>query len=306
MDDVLQKYHRRVVESDAERMHRVEAQENVLILFRQFHLEIIVSCGLRVLTSSRETEGRHIFSKASRPVCIGRCVISTVLIHCSKEFPLQVYETSLFLAIIFESPRHASVIIPHLVPDLYLPCSEHSQHVTFTILASSVHHLLAQYPSQGLFHQHLDSIPHQLFPKDSKARKWLTSLASCLRKRQYAMFERESRRSTILRVLCLQEEELGLSKHLGSLAVLVAVDSLRAKARETAWTVMRSAYRELACHVGSMDTRNWLERSLCLKSTISESFTIPLEQFLDQQSSLGAVRAKEGVEGRWIVCKIRS
>ena len=87
---------------------------------------------------------------------------------------------------------------------------------------------------------------------------------------------------------------------------MVAVDSLRAKVRETAWTVMRSAYRELACHVGSMDTRNWLERSLCLKSTISESFTIPLEQFLDQQSSLGTIRAKEGVEGRWIVCKIRS
>lgn len=34
MNDVLQKYHRRVVESDAERVHRIEAQENVLILFR--------------------------------------------------------------------------------------------------------------------------------------------------------------------------------------------------------------------------------------------------------------------------------
>jgi len=269
LDDVLQKYHRRVVESDAERVHRVEAQENVLILFRKL---------------------REGISSARR----------------QDQFSLEVYETSLFLAIIFGSPRHASVIIPHLVPDLYLSCSEHSQYVISPILASSVHHLLAHYPSQGLFHQHLDSIPHQLFPKDSKARKWLTSLASCLRKRQYTVFEIETRRLTILRVLCLQEEP-GLSKQdLGSLAVLAAVDSLRAKARETAWTVMRSAYRELACHVGSMDTRNWLERSLCLKSTISDSFTIPLDQFLDQQSSLGTVRAKEGVEGRWIVCKVRS
>ena len=152
----------------------------------------------------------------------------------------------------------------------------------------------------------MDSIPHQLFPKDSAARKWLNSLATCLRKRQYAVFDRETRRSTILHALGLQEEVPGLSEHLGLLAVLAAVDSLRAKARETAWTVMRSAYRELACHVDSTNTRSWLERSLCLASTISEAFTIPLEQFLDQQNSLGAVRAKEGIEGRWIVCKIRS
>ena len=212
----------------------------------------------------------------------------------------------MLLAIAFGSLRHTSAIVPHLVPDLYLSCPVHGQYVTPAILVSSIHHLLAKYPSQGPFTQHMDSIPHQLFPKDSAARKWLTSLATCLRKRQYAVFDRETRRSTILHTLGLQEEVPGLLEHLGLSAVLAAVDSLRAKARETAWTVMRSAYRELACHVDSTNTRSWLERSLCLGSTISEAFTIPLEQFLDQQKSLGAVRAKEGIEGRWIVCKIRS
>jgi hypothetical protein len=38
MEDVLKKYHRRVVESEVERTHRIEEQENVLILFRQFRL----------------------------------------------------------------------------------------------------------------------------------------------------------------------------------------------------------------------------------------------------------------------------
>lgn len=223
-----------------------------------------------------------------------------------KDLTLQVYETSLLLAIVFGSLRHASAIVPHLVPDLYLSCPVHSQNVVPAILVSSIYHLLAKYPSQGPFHQHMDSIPHQLFPKESAARKWLTALAACLRKRQYAVFERESRRSTILHVLGLEEEEPRLSEHLGSMAVLVAMDSLRAKARETAWTVMRSAYRELTCHVDSTNTRSWLERSLCLGSTSAEALTIPLEQFLDQQNSLGAVRAKEGIEGRWIICKIRS
>lgn len=38
MENVLKKYHGRMVESEAERMHRVEEQENVLILFREFRL----------------------------------------------------------------------------------------------------------------------------------------------------------------------------------------------------------------------------------------------------------------------------
>ena len=36
MEDVLKKYHRRMVE--VERMHRVEEQRNVLILLSQFRL----------------------------------------------------------------------------------------------------------------------------------------------------------------------------------------------------------------------------------------------------------------------------
>lgn len=169
-----------------------------------------------------------------------------------------------------------------------------------------MHQLLVTYPSQGPFHQHLDSIPHQFFPKDSSARKWLTSLASHLRNRQYASFERQTRRSTTLDILGLEARDCNPEEHLGLLAVLAAVDNLRARIRETAWTVVRSAYRELACHVESVNTRSWLERSLCLQSSTSDIFTVTLEQFLEQQRLLGAIKSKEGVEGRWIVCKIRS
>ncbi|KAK2465382.1 hypothetical protein APHAL10511_002736 [Amanita phalloides] len=267
MDDVLQKYHRRLEESEAETKHRVEAQENVLILFRKLR-EGISSIGRR---------------------------------DC---FALEVYETSLFLAIIFGSLRHASAIIPHLFSHLYLTCqTPHENAAVLAALVSSMHYLLANYPSQGPFHQHLDSIHHRLLPKDSKERKWLTSLAAYLRNRQYASFERKSQKSAILHVLERKEQN---TEDLGLLAVFTAVDGLRAKARETTWTVMRSAYRELACHAGSADTRDWLERSLCLRSIISEASTIALERFLEQQSSLGAVRARQGIEGRWIVCKIRS
>ena len=99
-----------------------------------------------------------------------------------------------------------------------------------------------------------------------------------------------SKRNSAVTILHALGLRAGMSEHLGLLAVLVAVDSLRAKATQT---VMRSAYRELACHVDSTNTHSWLELSLCLGSTISRAFTIPLEQFLDQQNFLGAVRARD-------------
>ena len=214
-----------------------------------------------------------------------------------------VYEASLFLATIFGSPRDVSAVVPRLVPDLYLSCSSPHQNIIHAILVSSVHHLQAAYPSQIPFQQYLDTIPHHLFPKESEGRKWLSSLAVSLRTCQYALLERGTRRPAILQIL---GQDSKLEDSLGLSAVLVAVDSLRAKARDTAWTVMRSAYRELVCHADSINTRKWLERSLCLQSTVSETFMVSLDQFLEQQRLHGAVRAKEGVEGRWIVSKIRS
>ncbi|KAF8628590.1 hypothetical protein AX15_003814 [Amanita polypyramis BW_CC] len=267
MDDVLRKYYRRSLETEADMKHRLEAQENVLILFRKLR------------------EGISSVSRRDR-------------------FALEVYETSLFLAAVFGSLRDASAVAPRLVPDLYLSCPGPHRNIVHAILVSSMHHLLTEYPSQVPFQQYLNFIPHHLFPKESAARKWLTSLAARLRSCQHVSFERETRRSTILRVL--EQESSEPEGNLGLSAVLAAVDGLRAKARDSAWTVMRSAYRELVCRADSMNTRRWLERSLCLQSTVSETFTVSLDEFLEQQKLRGAVRAKEGVEGHWIVSKIRS
>ncbi|KAF8627424.1 hypothetical protein AX17_006239 [Amanita inopinata Kibby_2008] len=268
LDNVLRKYHRRTVETEAEASHRVEEQENVLILFRKLR------------------EG-----------------ISSTMRR--DHFALEVYETSLFLATAFASPRHSSAIVHHLVPDLYLSCPAPHQNLIFTIFVSLIHQLVINYPSQGPYVQQLDSIPLCLFPKDSEARKWIASLSASLRTRNYVRFEEQSVRSTLLRVLGLQQEqESKLETNLGLLAICTAVDGLRIKVRETAWTVMRSVYRELTCHVES-ETRDWLGRSLCLHSVLSEDFAISLDHWLEKQHSLGAVRPKEGVQGRWIVCKIR-
>ena len=86
-------------------------------------------------------------------------------------------------------------------------------------------------------------------------------------------------------------------------AFYAVVDTLRAKARESTWTVIRSAYREISCHADS-PTRDWLAKSLALQPVLPDSDSATLDQWLQGKSSLNQVRQKEGVEGRWIICKV--
>ena len=88
----------------------------------------------------------------------------------------------------------------------------------------------------------------------------------------------------------------------------VLVDSVRAKARATAWLVIRSAYRELHCVPPPVDvpvvaasTSEWLARSLALHPAEAMK---AVDIWLEQKCAEGEVRRKEGAEGRWIVCKV--
>lgn len=220
------------------------------------------------------------------------------------------------MTIIFDSPRQTVSIIPYLVPDLYISATVHRNRLP-TVLISLVYHLVATYPSQRAFSQHFDMIPSSFMPKNSGARKWISSLSSCLRSRNYFKFEELTHRSTILRlfedtttaepVILLASLSISAreSQTLVQRALFSLVDSLRKKARETAWDVIRSAYRELSCHADCQGTRDWLTRSLCLQSIVHDGHDLTMDQWLEQQSSLGRVRRKEGVEGGWIVCKVR-
>jgi hypothetical protein len=232
-----------------------------------------------------------------------------------------VYETSLFLAILFDSPRQTTTILSHLIPDLYSTISTPLCHLT--TLISLIHHLVAAYPSQSTFRQHLLSLPYSLLPSDSGSRLWIISLASCLRSLNYSKFEQMTRPSSFLSLLGVTHEpdrkkssetvptstsELTSysSLNLAKRAFHALVDSLRIKAREKTWDVIRSAYRELACHPESGASRDWLERSLSLPSIVPACSGICVDEWLERKSQEGQVRKKDGAsEGRWIVCKVR-
>jgi hypothetical protein len=227
-----------------------------------------------------------------------------------------VYETSLYLSIVFESPRQPPSIIPHLIPSVCqtAPCSQPLRLAT--LIVSLLYHLEMTYPSQSTFRKHLDSIPHTLLPRDSTTYQWISALARSLRMKNYPRFDRLSQISNI--VSTLGEPVGGLltiaslttalrtdaSRELAHAAILTTLHTLRMKARDSFWAVLRSAYNELACTPNAGDSKQWLTRSLCLESPLSEDLTMDPEMWLDEQARAGQVLAKEGVKGRYL-CKFR-
>lgn len=281
LDQLIKRHYPRrfVNENDAEKTHRVEEQENVLILFRKLREG--------VQASKRK-----------------------------NEFALEVYETSLYLSIVFESPRQPPSIIPHLIPHLYQTATCPQPLRLTTLILTLLYHLGTSYPSQTTFFKHLKSIPTALLPKDSKAARWITMLARSLRMKNYAQFERLSRITTLSSLLggpihgflsidsLTNSTRAQASQEYAHGAILTTLDALRNKARETFWTVLRSSYRELGCTSNSGDTKEWISRSLCMESPLSEDLTLESEAWLDRKAQEGHTRRKEGVEGRWIICKV--
>ncbi|KAF5382473.1 hypothetical protein D9615_003027 [Tricholomella constricta] len=276
VDDVLNKYPRRATESEKETNQRINAQENVLILFRKLREGI----------------------SATR-----RC----------DSFALEVYETSLYLAAAFESPKQSTSIIPHLVPSLYVSSPAPHDNLLASVVISLLHHLVVAYPSQSSFRQHFASIPSGLIPRNSAASKWIVSLAKSLRTQNYAAFELSTRPSSISRLfegfndLSSALKSMSISSgeggSLSRQALSGLVHSLRSKARETTWEIIRSAYREVSCT--NEETQTWLGSSLCLQSVVPYGRGIGAEDWLEQQSMHGHTRHKDGVVGRWIIYKAR-
>ncbi|PPQ85178.1 hypothetical protein CVT25_004185 [Psilocybe cyanescens] len=227
------------------------------------------------------------------------------------------YETSLYLSALFDSPKQTISIIPHLLPVRHEHPPKFTSHgpSIYTVLISLLHHLVAQYPSQGTYFQQLDSIPNALLTANSDVMKWMTSLTRCLRARNYAKFANLSQRSHVMDILqpsldkdkALSDTPTGPESDgdLGLKAVLNLLEALRKNAGDTAWTTIRSAYRELSCDSISSETQAWLSRSLCLDSLLDPSFSDDAEKWLIDRTPAGHVRRKEGAEGKWIICKVR-
>jgi hypothetical protein len=132
-------------------------------------------------------------------------------------------------------------------------------------------------------------------------------LTKTLRLRNYArlaVLGHNSRVSDVIsQVLKTMNSQIAHS-NLAHDAVLYLLDALKQKAAETAWGVIRSAYREFSTDKAEEVTRAWLVRSLSLESVYDDDRNIGAVEWLESKVSIGYVRKKEGLE-RWIVCTAR-
>ncbi|KAF4591017.1 hypothetical protein EYR40_009614 [Pleurotus pulmonarius] len=214
-------------------------------------------------------------------------------------FTLKVYETSLFLAAIFGSKKQLNSIIPQL-PSLHSSVSEAAH------LVSLVHCLTEQYPRQGVFQQHFDLLPPSFLPRDSAARKWITSVAASLRTHNYVKFAELTHPDAFSHFTAGKASpSASADNSTAHLALQAVVDSLRRRSRDETWNILRTSYREWSCQHDYDYTRTWLEKSLVLTSVSPSGQNITAEQWLEGHTKDRHVRPKEGVDGRWIVCKPR-
>ncbi|KAF5369397.1 hypothetical protein D9758_002495 [Tetrapyrgos nigripes] len=267
---------------------QIEVQENILILFRKLREGIV--------SSKRQDQ----FALEGK----------------DKPGNLSIYETSLHLATLFHSPKQINSIIPHLVPDLYSQVAEsRTQRRLASVLISLLHQLVQEFPSQGSYYTFLRSIPESLLPRKSEAYLWLDAIASTLRVHNHYKFERLTSPTSFSSFLADGLDSAPLENRVAALSIssqsendlLIkafhsVIDDLRGKARESAWTVIRSAYREISCHTDS-PTREWLAQSLALRMVLSDNHSMTVDQWLQDKFSENHVRPKEGVEGRWIISK---
>ena len=214
-----------------------------------------------------------------------------------------MYETSSYLAVLFDSALQTTSTLSHLIPDLYSTST--SQNIRMTTLISLLHHLVAAYPSQSTFRQHLSLLPSSFIPPDSKAYKWVDGVTSSLRSLNYSKFEYLTRPSSFSDFLDLPPEPTTDStRTLAHDALYYLVDALRSKSREKTWKVIRSVYRELAPE--STTTRGWLERSLALHTVKPGGQDIVLDTWLAKKHEEGQLKRKEGTSDcRWIVCRVK-
>ncbi|KAL1702759.1 hypothetical protein EV121DRAFT_281628 [Schizophyllum commune] len=260
----------------------------------------------------------------------------------SDAFAIEAYETSLFLAVISGNHRRISPIVSQITPELYTEIKGPHPNAALAFTIALLYHLAASFPSQAVFQQQLASFQQgssPLVPLGSPEYAWIRSLAASLRQMNVARFGRLTSPSALplseSDKLARAVDDLSLgertasattqsptavcssttvprsSRTLAENALHAALDMLREKVREHAWDVLRAAYKELS---STADGAPWLARSLALDiepgsvegepgSKDEASGSQDLARWLERQAQLGRVKRKEGVEGRWLVCK---
>lgn len=220
-----------------------------------------------------------------------------------------VYETSLCLSVIFDSPVQTTSILSRLVPHIYpaIPAPQPSRLATILILL--LHHLVISFPSQQTYLEQIKLAVPNLLERPSAAYLWISSLARSLRTSNFVVFEKLSHPDAFEHLLPSSRPILSSDVQAPAVfhdlprnAVHALVSRLRLKVRDAAWVVVRNAYRELS---SSDEMQVWLGKRLFFDSFGCEATVVRFDEWVKERCRDGQLRPKEGVEGRWMVCRAR-
>ncbi|KAI0304296.1 hypothetical protein B0F90DRAFT_1233749 [Multifurca ochricompacta] len=225
-------------------------------------------------------------------------------------FAIEVYETSLWLSIIFRSRSQTTSILSHLLPDIYLSVTPFPKEFScLTILLASLHSLDLYFPSQRSFFDLEKGLPPPL-ALGSDHKVWLRELSCSLRRGGYLQFRRLTQHSSLARLAAAASEtpdrlscRSGPDLPLLSFEMLIA--SLRSHLRLSTWRMIRSAYREFALPLSN--TEVWLSDMLLLETERGkEEEEDPrdsdhVQVWFISRENLGEVGRKEGSDRRWVV-----
>ncbi|KAI9573675.1 hypothetical protein HD554DRAFT_913885 [Boletus coccyginus] len=225
-------------------------------------------------------------------------------------FALEVYETSLYLSVIFDSPVQTTSILSRLVPHIYLagPTPQPSRLTSVLILL--LHQLVISFPSQQTYFEQIKYLVPNFLERSSAAYLWISALARSSRTLNFVQFEKLSHPDAFAHLLPLSYPDPSSANaraatvfhDLPRNAVHALVSRLRLKARDEAWIVVRNAYRELS---SSDETQVWLGKRLLFDNFGCEATAVRFDEWVRERCRDGQLRPKEGVEGRWMVCKAR-
>ncbi len=190
-----------------------------------------------------------------------------------------MYETSLWLSIIFHSYTQTTAILSPLLPDLYLSVKQTMK------LSKSLS------PSFTLRDDH---------------QVWLRDLSCSLRRSEYSHFHRLTHKTTLARLVASETPDqtpLSPGPDLALLSLQTLVASLRDHLRLSSWCTVRSAYREFALPL--CDTATWLSNVLLLEVETGKEHTHEdgdrVQLWFTSRENLGEVVRKDGMDGRWAV-----
>lgn len=205
-----------------------------------------------------------------------------------------VYETSLYLSLIFHSVGHITSVSSHLIHTLYARPA--GKAVCWTAVLVQLQALADRGASQKRFYEARRDIlkEHSL---DDGLESWILGLARSLHRNESSRFETLSRTNAALELLPKRPPTPEVGPDLAVAALEELLDDLRGHARRSAWAVFRKSYREFG-----PSSRSWLAR-LLLFDVEYPAGSDAFDAWLARSKEQGEITPKEGVENYWMITK---